>query len=544
MMSDGTLERWLRRSRRALSSLPGLGGPFTAAPAAPASPSRDPWPGDATRGAALLKGELVVAGTARPLREGAWDPPGAAQGWLAAAHGFAWLRDLRTLGSDAARLRARALVADWLDHAAPEIAGAPDIRATRITAWLGHWDFFAATADEVFRARVTTALVNEARDLAADLPAEMMDGRALTALKGLTVAASALPGSDALMTRALRFLPAEIDRQISAEGDHAEQSPMALLMALVDLLDIRTALAAAAHPQGAAASATVAAAIERAAPTLRALRHGDGGLAQFNSTREDSLSLVEAVLAQAPARTRASARAPAMGFQRLAAGRTLVIVDAAAPPSRDRDRLSHAGTTAFEMSVGRERLIVNCGAAPAGGSEWQTSLRATAAHSTLVLADTNSSELRGSGLGRRPETVVADRHEAGGAHWLDVSHDGWRRGFGVTHHRRLYLAESGDDVRGEDVLDGPGVEQGRLPGFTVRFHLHPSVQTSLQPERNGVLLRLGSGAGWALRAEGAALSLEESIYFGVGDAKRTEQVVLTGRFETAAPIKWAITRLA
>jgi uncharacterized heparinase superfamily protein len=195
------------------------------------------------------------------------------------------------------------------------------------------------------------------------------------------------------------------------------------------------------------------------------------------------------------------------------------------------------------MSVGRERLIVNCGSAPAAGTEWQGVLRATAAHSTLVLADTNSSELRAQGLGRRPEQVVADRHEAGGAHWLDVSHDGWRRGFGVTHHRRLYLAESGDDVRGEDVLEGQAVDEGRLPGFAVRFHLHPAVQTSLQPERNGVLLRLPSGAGWSLRAEGAALTLEESIYFGLGEPKRTEQVVLTGRFDAPVPIKWAITRL-
>lgn len=545
-MADNTLDRWLRRGRRAVAGLGGglLRGPFAAAPAAPNAPMRDPWPGDPARGAALLKGELVVAGSARPLREGNWEPTGAAPGWLAAAHGFTWLRDMRALGSDAARLRARALVADWLAQPPPEAARAADVRATRITAWLGHWDFFAATADEALQARLTTALASEARELAAALPAEMMDGRALTALKGLVVAAAALPGSEALMTRALRFLPAEVDRQITQEGDHAERSPQALLAALVDLLDIRTALASAAHPQGASASATVAAAIERAAPTLRALRHGDGGLIQFNAAREDALPLIEAVLAQAPSRMRSASRAMSMGFQRLAAGRTLLVVDAAAPAGRDRDRLAHAGTTAFEMSVGRERLIVNCGSAPGGGAEWQGVLRATAAHSTLVLADTNSSELRTQGLGRRPEQVVADRHEAGGAHWLDVSHDGWRRGFGVTHHRRLYLAESGDDVRGEDVLEGQAVEEGRLPGFAVRFHLHPSVQTSLQPERNGVLLRLASGAGWSLRAEGAALSLEESIYFGLGEPKRTEQVVLTGRFEAPVPIKWAITRLA
>ena len=57
------------------------------------------------------------------------------------------------------------------------------------------------------------------------------------------------------------------------------------------------------------------------------------------------------------------------------------------------------------MSIGRDRLIVNCGAAPAAEADWRDALRATAAHSTLVLAETNSAELKEEGLGRRPERV-------------------------------------------------------------------------------------------------------------------------------------------
>jgi hypothetical protein len=117
------------------------------------------------------------------------------------------------------------------------------------------------------------------------------------------------------------------------------------------------------------------------------------------------------------------------------------------------DRFAHAGTLSFEMSVGRDRLIVNCGAAPAAEGEWRDALRATAAHSALILADTNSSELRPEGLGRRVEKVEVDRQEANGAQWLEVSHDGWVRQFGLRHRRRFYLSESGDDLRGEDVLE-------------------------------------------------------------------------------------------
>ena len=64
--------------------------------------------------------------------------------------------------------------------------------------------------------------------------------------------------------------------------------------------------------------------------------------------------------------------------------------------------------------------------------------------------------------------------------------------------------------------------------FTLRFHLHPDVQASLQQDGEAVLLRLRSGGGWRLRADGARLSLEESIYLGGAEPRRSEQVVLTG----------------
>jgi uncharacterized heparinase superfamily protein len=194
------------------------------------------------------------------------------------------------------------------------------------------------------------------------------------------------------------------------------------------------------------------------------------------------------------------------------------------------------------MSVGRDRMIVNCGAAPAAEGEWRDALRATAAHSTLVLADTNSAELKDEGLGRRPERVEADRHESEGAQWLDASHDGWRRTFGSVHRRRLYLAPTGDDLRGEDVVETPEQGAGRPPGFAVRFHLHPAVAASLQQDGEGALLRLPSGQGWRLRANGARVAVEESIYLGGAEARRSSQVVLSAEPGTDT-VQWAISRI-
>ncbi len=532
-MSGTDPRRWLRDARRAFARLPSLR--MTRVPDAPALPVRDPWPGDPVRGARLLKGELEIGGGVRSLRPGCWGEPSSSPVLGAMAHGFTWLRDLRALGTDAARLRARALVAEWIGSPPGDaLAHRPDVAGARITAWLGHYDFFAATADDAFRQRLMARLVSDARSLSAALPAEELDARGLTALKGLIAAAVALPEHAGFLTRAQRFLPQEIARQILADGCHAERSPAAQLMALQDLTEIRALLQAAQ----AAPPTALTSAIERMAPALRVMRHGDGGLALFNGSKEESSVLVDTVLTQAGRSGRGPSALPDGGFQRLQAGRSVLIVDCGAPPPPGIDRYAHAGTLSMELSIGRDRMIVNCGAFPAGNPEWRDATRATAAHSTLVIADVNSSELKPEGLGRRPVTVEAQRQEANGAHWLEASHDGWKKLFGAVHRRRLYLAESGEDVRGEDAVEAPTPQP-----FTLRFHLHPDVNANLQQDGEAVLLRLRSGGGWRLRADGARMSLEESIYLGGAEPRRSEQVVLTGYADGPQQVKWAISKV-
>ena len=44
------------------------------------------------------------------------------------------------------------------------------------------------------------------------------------------------------------------------------------------------------------------------------------------------------------------------------------------------------------------------------------------------------------------------RQDTKNAVWLEASHDGWTRHFGLRHERRLYLDAGSDELRGEDSL--------------------------------------------------------------------------------------------
>lgn len=519
------------------------------APAELAVVPPDSWPGNAERGSAISAGELSFLGETVRGGKHAWHPVGMSDAWLAELHGFDWLRDLRAVGGDAARRRARDLVGDWIERQTgwQEIAWRPDVLATRLHAWLGQHDFFCASADDLYRRRYIATIARQAKHLARVLPGGVEGAGLIRAAKGLVAAGAALGDNDGAVRQGLKVLERAVDRQIRPDGGHVSRNPQTQATVLRDLVDVRSALLAA----GIEIPSFLLAAIDRAAPFLRMLRHNDGGLALFNGSGEGEDWLLDMLLSQADARGRAPARAPQSGFERLVANRTVALIDTGAPPQAGLDISAHAGTLSLEVSIGKERLITNCGARPGNRDPWASVQRSTAAHSTMVVDDTNSAEILNDGtFGRRPQAVTSERNEDDGNHWITASHDGYVPVFGLSHERRIYLAAGGEDIRGEDALIRPSDSANasrEARGFALRFHLHPTVQASLVQNGSAVLLRLPSGTGWRLIAEGGTLSLAESVYLGTADeVRRTEQVVVSGTLDAganAARVKWALKKV-
>jgi uncharacterized heparinase superfamily protein len=497
------------------------------------------WPGDAARGGELLAGTFTLAGETvhRPVPLGSPAEPGPA--WLAEYHGFAWLADLAALASGPAREAGRSIIAAWLEANEEwrPLSWRGDVLGTRLVAWITQFDGFFARAEETdgLRDAALVSMARQLRHLARVADSDCIGAARLLALKGLIIGSLALGAGERRLAGALARLARELPLQVLPDGGHVERSPLVQLAVLGDLVDIRTALRAG-HV---VVPDALQLAIDRMAPMLRMLRHGDGRLAQFNDAAEAYGPLADLVLTRSEVRGRPLLGAPHSGFQRLQGGKTVVLVDTGAPPPPGLDRHAHAGTLSFEMSCGRERLIVNCGAWRGASEAWRRAARNTAAHSTLVVADTNSSEIGETlALGRRATVSQVERAEDEGSQWVAATHDGYVEKFGLTHTRQLFLSADGDDLRGEDALAGPAGES-----FAVRFHLHPTVQVSLSQDGGAALLRLPSGAGFRLRAQGAQMSLGESVYLGAGEVKKSQQIVLAGHVGTqGATVQWAIRR--
>lgn len=504
----------------------------------------DAWTGDPDSGRELLEGTYTIGGTTVQVGADPWDQSGYSDAAIDALHRFEWLRDLRDLGGDAARRRARDLVGAWIDRHATwdRITWRPDLLAARLAAWVHTFGFFADSADDEFRRRVLESLTRQNRHLLKAAESGPGGVARLETLRGALIAAVAL-GTDADEIQGLvDRLDAAVRVQVLPDGGHRLRSPSMQADALAALVDARAALRAAGRESTAALDET----IQRMTGVLRMLRHGDGGLALFNGATEGLVWRLDTLIARTETKTRAVTSAAETGFERMVAGRAVTILDTGTPVADDDT--THAGTLSLEFSVGKERLIVNCGAAP-GDPRWQGVLRASAAHSSLVIDDTNSTELRPDGnLGRRPGQVRLERWEADGSVWVEAEHDGYRESHSILHRRRLFLAAGGDDLRGEDVVSYTGGPGARPVEAAIRFHLHPRVSASLIQNGASVLLRMPSGAGWRLRATGGRLALNESVYFGEGGRlQRTRQIVIAVplaelRDLGSISIKWALRR--
>jgi uncharacterized heparinase superfamily protein len=246
--------------------------------------------------------------------------------------------------------------------------------------------------------------------------------------------------------------------------------------------------------------------------------------------------MIASLLARDEVRGQPFAYARHSGYQRITSARTLVIMDCGAPPPDEFSVNAHASCLAFELSAGPHRIVVNCGTAhDVRRATWDSALRATAAHSTLTLADTSTSAILNAGLARDylgPRLLggVGDvetrRVETAQGWMVEASHDGYIARFGIRHERQVTLTPQGVALVGTDRLLPKTQARGTGLEFAIRFHIHPEVRVS--PSQGGdVLLKLPNGEGWRFRSD-APVVLEESVYLGGDASRRAEQLVLSG----------------
>jgi uncharacterized heparinase superfamily protein len=506
-----------------------------------------PVRGDRTAGTALRAGHFLVHGVKQPIGQADFDSQtGHASGLDRVLHSFSWLADLAASAPRADCIAiAERITGRWLDaNPVPAKGSAWSVEhaGLRLIAWLVHAPLVLAGHNPALRPRMLEAIEHTAnwldrKTLRAGIGFGQVAGWAAITAAGLLLPEGRprrLYGEAALI-RSLGDLVAE-DGGVLSRCPATQMDAIALLTNLIACYE-----AAEVDPPQALI-------VMRAllVPPVLSLRHGDGALGNWQGQGAISADRVSALIAATGVRTRPLKDVQHWGFQRIKGGETIVQFDAAPPPRARHARCGCASTLAFEMSDGPARLIVNCGgAASAGGlvpARIAQGLRATAAHSTLVLDNANSTAVLLHGkLGKGAELVETEARmlskQGREATRIEASHDGYAARFGLIHRRVLSLSTDGTELAGEDILV-PVSRKGKRGkvGFAIRFHLGRGVEAHLSSDGRGASLLLPDGRLWQFRLRGdaagsgdVALVCEDSLWVdGDGRPHATEQLLIEG----------------
>lgn len=506
----------------------------------------NPLPGDRAAGMALRSGHVLVHGLRVPLAQ--IDFSGAAR--LAppverVIHGFHWLADLEAAGAhEQVAPVAETILAAWLD-ANPRPAKGPawtvGHAGARLLGWLVHAPLLMSGPDRALRAQTMAAIAQTARWLdrhvarAEDTLAQVAGWCAIVAA-GLLLA----DGRPRRLYGEAGLIDA-LGELLGDDGGLRSRSPLGQMEAIGLLVQLNACYHACRRDPPPALGGILGLMV----PPLLGLTHDDGSLGSWQGGWAVSAAAVSGLIAASGVRTRPLREVRQWGYQRVAAGKSVLQFDAAPPPLAKHARHGCASTLAFELSHAGQRLIVNCGGGGAAGGlmpvRLEQGLRATAAHSTLVLDDANSTAVLINGalgggvaeveVDRR--TITGDRATGGatrGATRLEASHDGYAGRYGLIHRRILILRDDGTELRGEDMLVPTGRKGKRgMVGFAIRFHLGPGIDVGLSTDRQGVGMAMPDGSYWQFRSGSGEITIEESIWADAqGRPVAARQLVIQG----------------
>ncbi len=493
------------------------------------TPTEPVFPGDPERGRTIQFSDLIETIQYQDNTDALYD---------GRQDQFLWLADLQASGLETAARIARDITEEWIAHNSRWQTNSwrLDVLSARLCNWVSASRFLLDGANQRFSESFTSALAQQALHLRICSYFNETLPPGFCVQKAMIYVGHSIPGNKRQLERGLDLLERAAEVEVLADGGHFSRNPFAHLRALKTLIEIRGTLEAT--PSG--PPMWLQGLIDKMSPILRTYVMGDGKLAAFNGGYLADAGEIETVLQATRLKPRPATNAPHTGFQRIAARRTVILLDTGVPHADTLSARESAGTLSFEMSVGKQRIIINCGSPIHANPSMALALRGTDAHSTLCIHHTNSSEIAPDGkLGPRYAKRVLDlRREVEKNTLVEAAHDGYVSAFGLTHKRALYLSAEGNELRGEDTVSGSSDEDAIL-----RFHLHPSVQALLVEARDSILIKFGKSAVWRFKASCSDLTVSQSLHYDNNTRRQCQQIEV--KFFHTSPksvVKWRLTK--
>ncbi len=212
-------------------------------------------------------------------------------------------------------------------------------------------------------------------------------------------------------------------------------------------------------------------------------------------------------------------------------------------PNRDSvSKTLSAGTLSFEFSAFGEKLITNCGSLESAGKNPEY-LRYSAAHSTIVLQNTNISEIKSNNPHIKfPQRVSFNSYNQDQQILFEGSHNGYANKFDKIIKRLICLNKNNSKIFGEDSIISTKNNNTKII-YHIRFHIMPDVSLNLTNNKRNIILRTKLNNIWMFKASSEA-SIEDSLYVDNNLTQQIKQIVIKGVTKKTKHIeKWSLEKI-
>ncbi len=201
-----------------------------------------------------------------------------------------------------------------------------------------------------------------------------------------------------------------------------------------------------------------------------------------------------------------------------------------------------AGTLSIELSGFNEKIFTNCGASESFGKNPEY-LKYSAAHSTIVLQNTNISEIKeGNPHIRFPQSVAFRKEINSEEEILEGSHNGYLKKFNKIIKRKLIISKKTNIIKGEDSFISFKENKNRLI-YHIRFHLADEMVLNFTNNKRNIILKTKLNNIWLFKCD-AELIIEDSVLVDNNITKLTKQIVIKGILSDKKTIKkWSLEKI-
>ena len=495
----------------------------------------DPWNGDLDTGYKILKGYMTFFGETVHFKNSIWSKNQATNIWNNELQSFGWVKDLRLVGSNQARIFLRKAIKEWLDKHKnwSKVEWKSNILAKRICNLLGNFSFFCSSAEESFKEVFLRSISKQSAHLISYKMRDVDGFEKIFAIKTIILTSLSFETLQRYFHYGESLLINEISNQINSDGSHFLKSPGIHFEFLKNLIDIKNMYSKTKRE----VPETINSTIENMGSILKFYRHGSGSLATFNNTKPVKKFQIDQVLLRANSKIKVPNFSPFTGFQKVSENKLNFIMDCGNPVKEE----PYAGSLSFELSSGKNLIIVNCGSPHIQNRKWAEAMKSSAAHSTLSIDNVNSSDIFfGSQKKGRIAKVWSKKSSDGHCYWIDSAHNGYKNIFGVIHNRKIHIDPQKKIIRGQDTIV-KSVEKYSLnpKKIFIRFHVHPNVDANVTGSRRKVILRLANGKGWEFICSEPIIKICESIYLASDQGiTRNSHILLSNKVLNNKKINW------